>query len=59
MVPQLTSTGQESKNQSSKQEIKSSSNFINFSCLSFFCVLFRVDFTHMVLSLLAVVTTRF
>ena len=40
--------------------MKSSSNLLIFlGCFVCVCVLFRVDFTHLVLSLLAVVPVRF
>ena len=38
--------------------IKSSSNLLIFLVFFFFCLLFRVDFKHLVLSLLAVVPTN-
>ena len=53
------SQGQDSKRPVIITRIKSRSNlFIFLVCLVFF-VLFRVDFTHLVLSLLTVVPARF
>ena len=60
LVPLINFYGTRIKEPVIITRMKSSSNLLIFlGCFLCVCVLFRVDFTHLVLSLLAVVPVRF